>query len=124
VDDNRGVDIEREHERWSDEERAHGYIRARLRLLTTDEGGRNSPIYSGHRSHWAFPPEVHEERHDAPLTLEGTRVLALGDEAMARLHPLFPELWPEVEPGLRLTMLEGARIVGTAEVVEVVPPVE
>ena len=120
--DNQAVDIERERERWSEDERTHGYIRARLRLLTTVEGGRNGPIFTGYRSHWSFPRDVHAERHDAPLTLEDGDALELGEEAMARLHPLFPELWPPVTPGLRLNMLEGARVVGTAEVVEAVPP--
>lgn len=117
------MDIEHEHERWTADERENGYLRARLRLLTHDEGGRQSPIASGHRAHWAFAPEIHGERHDAPLTLEtGPREwLDPGEEAMVRLHPLFPDLWPPIVPGIRLTMLEGARIVGVAEVVEAVP---
>jgi len=44
-----------------------------------------------------------------------------GEEAMVRLHPLFRDLWPPVVPGIRLTMLEGACVVGVAEVVEAVP---
>lgn len=47
--------------------------------------------------------------------------LDLGAEAIVRLHPLFRDLWPPVVPGIRLAMLEGARVVGVAEVVEVVP---
>src|SRR4051812_41897253 len=70
VRQNRPVDIEREHERWTASEREHGYIRARLRLLTEAEGGRRTAMASGYRSNWAFPPELHDDRHDAPLTLE------------------------------------------------------
>jgi translation elongation factor EF-Tu-like GTPase len=120
---NLGMDPDREHDRWTALELERGYIRARLRLLTTEQGGRHTPIRSGYRSHWAFPPDVHQEDHDAPLTLEATKVLAPGEEAMVRLHPLAPDLWPPVAPGLRLSMFEGARLVGQADVVAVVPPV-
>ena len=125
VRQNRPVDIEREHERWTASEREHGYIRARLRLLTEAEGGRRTAMASGYRSNWAFPPELHDDRHDAPLTLESRqgRWLDPGEETAVRLRPLVPDLWPPVAPGLRLTMLEGARVVGVAEVIEVVSPV-
>lgn len=116
------MDIRHEHERWTEAERENGYIRASLRLLSHDEGGRQSPIASGYRSHWAFPPEIHGERHDGPLTLEAgpSEWLDPGEEANVRLHPLFPDLWPPLVPGVRLTMLEGARVVGVAEVIEAV----
>lgn len=48
--------------------------------------------------------------------------MAPGKETVVRLHPLEPEYWPPIECGLRLVMLEGARVVGHAEVLEVVPP--
>jgi hypothetical protein len=41
-----------------------------------------------------------------------------------RLHPLAPDLWPALSPGLRLTMREGSRVVGVAGVIEVVTPKE
>jgi hypothetical protein len=37
-----------------------------------------------------------------------------------RLLPLAADLWPALSPGLRLTMREGARVVGVAGVIEVV----
>lgn len=119
------VDVEREHDRWSEVEAEHWYVRARLRLLTPAEDGRQTGIASGYRSHWTFPAAAHREGHDAPLTLEGGPGVWLepGDEADVRLHPLAPELWPILTPGLELTMREGARVVGVAEVVEVVHPV-
>lgn len=122
--DNRLVDIAREHDRWTVTESSRWYVRARLRLSTTEEGGRKSPIASGYRSHWTFPPDVHNQGHDAPLTLEAGPSVWLhpGEEATVRLHPLAPDLWPGLEPGLRLTMREGARVVGLAEVIERVDP--
>ncbi|WP_143268965.1 hypothetical protein [Amycolatopsis vastitatis] len=116
------MDSDHEHNRWIEAEAKRGYIRARLLLVTASQGGRRTPIHSGYRSHWVFPPDVHPESHDAPLTLETVKTLAPGEEATVRLHPLMPDLWPPVGPGLRLSMREGARIVGLAEVVEVVPP--
>jgi hypothetical protein len=54
---NPAVDIEREQERWTADERERGYIRARLRLLTTEEGGRHSPTLALSWS-TSFPPVV------------------------------------------------------------------
>lgn len=108
--------------RWEVHERMQGFIRARLRLLTTEEGGRRTPISTGYRSSWAFPPGVHDQRHDGPLVLEDAETLAVGDEADVRIHPLVPHLWPLVAPGLRLEMFEGARLVGEATVLAVIPP--
>jgi hypothetical protein len=62
--------------------------------------------------------------HDGPLTIEGGFSLGLGEEATVRLHPLFPEYWPEVAPGMTLSMHEGSKLVGTALVLEVVKPTE
>jgi len=117
---NRLVDIDGERERWSQHEHEHGYIRARLRLLKPVEGGRHTPIFTGYRSHWAFPPEIHNERHDAPLLIEDSDALGLGEEAIVRLHPLAPQLWPTLHEGDQLEMLEGARLFGVANVVETV----
>lgn len=117
---------EQEHERWTSTEDERWFVRARLRLLTSEEGGRRTPITSGGRSHWSFPPEIHADGHDAPLTLERgpQQWLQPGEDTTVRLHPLAPDLWPPLSEGLRLTMCEGARVVGIAEVIEVVAPHE
>lgn len=115
--------IETEHERWTAREADDGYIRARLRLLSTEDGGRTTPIASGYRSHWGFPPDVHPDAHNAPLTKESGPGQGLdpGDEILVRLHPLAPALWPPTAPGLRLILLEGSRVIGHAEIIEAVP---
>jgi hypothetical protein len=117
--------IETEHERWTASEGHDGYIRARLRLLPTEDGGRKTPIVSGYRSHWGFPPDVHPDAHDAPLTIESGPGQGLdpGDETQVRLHPLAPALWPSIAPGLRLILLEGSRVIGHAEIIEAIPAV-
>lgn len=115
---------EREHDRWTSTENERWYVRARLHLVASQRGGRAGPIASGYRSHWTFPPAIHDEGHDAPLTLENGRGrwLQPGEDATVRLHPLAPQLWPTLTPGVLLTMQEGARVVGIAEVLEVVFP--
>lgn len=113
---------DRELARWQEQERERGCIRARLRLVTTEQGGRRGPISSGYRSCWGFPPEVHADMHDGPLLIEGQNVLSPGEVAMVRIHPLVPDLWPEISDGLPLGMFEGSRKVGEAVVIEVVAP--
>lgn len=113
---------DRELERWQRQEREHGYIRARLRLLSTQQGGRQGPIYSGYRSCWGFPSELHADMHDGPLLLEGQDRLNPGETTIVRLHPLVPNYWPKVSDGLTLGMFEGSRQVGDAVVIEVVSP--
>ncbi|MFC5175648.1 hypothetical protein [Nocardioides taihuensis] len=113
---------DRELARWQKHEQEHGYIRARLHLLSTHEGGRSVPIFSGYRSSWGFPQEVHEYVHDGPLLIEDQDTLSPGEVATVRLHPLVPDYWPEVSVGLSLGMFEGSRKVGEAVVIEVVEP--
>ena len=47
--------------------------------------------------------------------------LGPGQQATVRLHPLCPDLWPDLVPGIRLAMMEGARVIGYAEVLETIP---
>lgn len=113
---------ERDLERWRLWGREHGFVRARLRLLTTEEGGRRTAIMSGYRSCWGFPADVHDEMHDGPLLIDDQDQIEPGNEAVVSLHPLFPELWPKVLPGMRLGMFEGSRQVGEATVIEIIDP--
>jgi hypothetical protein len=48
--------------------------------------------------------------------------LAPGDESSASLIRLFPESWPEIHVGTRLTAFEGLRPVADAVVTEVLSP--
>jgi hypothetical protein len=59
---------------------------------------------------------------EAPITIEDAERVAPGETGFARLHPIYWDAWSSVQPGDRIPMLEGARIVGIAEVVEVVRP--
>lgn len=114
------------HERITATEQHCIYIRANLCLTAPEDGGRRTPMASSYRAHWAFPPDVHSERHDAPITFEvgPHEWLAPGGQTLVRIHPLVPDLWEGIplSQGLVLTMLEGARVIGTATVIEVVDP--
>lgn len=51
-----------------------------------------------------------------------TDALAPGAESEASLIRLFPEAWPEIEVGTRLTAFEGRRPVAEAVVTKVLSP--
>jgi hypothetical protein len=94
-----------------------GYLRARLRLVPTTDGGRRRRIYSGYRSSWHWGERSGDGlavHHDAPLTIEGSDRLELGAEAMVRLYPIHPEFWVTIDRGRRIEMREGSRVVGEA----------
>lgn len=98
-----------------------GYVRALLRLVPTERGGRRRPIYSGYRSSWHWGERskgglaIH---HDAPLTIEAGDQLDLGEEATVRLYPLHPEFWVTIAPGHHVEMREGSRVVGEALIID------
>jgi len=128
--DERAPDLNSEaHVGWGEEERAaeyerkHGFVRARLALLATEEGGRMRPILSGYRPQWDLGHRTETGAiaySDAEVWIEGMGTLEPGAERMVRLHPFFPEYWRDVAPGAVLDMYEGNRRLGQAHVVEVV----
>lgn len=105
---------------WRDYEEAHGFIRVRLYLVPTEEGGRSRPIWSDYRASWDIGGVYEGDKtiNDAPLTLEGAENLEPGQIGLARLHPIARQFWDHVQPGLEIYAYEGARLVGVAEVVE------
>jgi translation elongation factor EF-Tu-like GTPase len=114
---------DRERAHWERRERKRGVVRVRVRLLTTAEGGRHGPIADGYRASWDIGNQTDAGEwtsNDAPLLLEDRESLAPGETATGRIHPIAPELWTNVSPGLEITMHEGRRIVGRGEVLEVV----
>jgi hypothetical protein len=124
--DNAGELPHPEEERRFDEiERRVGYVRARLRLLPTEQGGRRTAILSGYRPQWDLGYRTDEGEIaycDAQVRLEDVASLAPGDEGTVRLHPFFPEYWRDVEPGVVLALYEGNRRLGEARVLEVARP--
>jgi translation elongation factor EF-Tu-like GTPase len=105
-------------------EAEEGYFRARLRVLTPDEGGRSTPILSGYRSCWDIGATFQGEPclNDAPLLIEGNDRIELGEERVVRLHPLLWDFWQHVHVGQRIEMREGSHTVGVATILERVGP--
>lgn len=103
-------------------EAEHGYVEARLTLLTTAAGGRRSAIASDYRPSWSIGNRTESgepELNDAPVTLEDHRALNPGETGVVRLHPLWPEAWRQLTEGREINMQEGPRVVGHATVLRV-----
>ena len=113
--------------RFEAAERERGYIRARLRLLPQAEGGRKTAITHDYRCDWDIGnvgDDGEQTINGGPLTLEQVDELEPGQEAIVRIHPFVPEFWHDVVPSMSINAHEGPRVVGVAEVVEVVPPAD
>ncbi|MFF7240936.1 hypothetical protein [Streptomyces collinus] len=112
---------------WRAWEMRHGTLRARLSLLSTEEGGRRTD-FSGQgrlRPLWDIgnlAPDGGQSVNVAWLWVESAPRMAPGESATVRLAPLSPEQWRHVQPGDVITMHEGRPVVGTAVVIEVAPP--
>ncbi|MFI7273104.1 hypothetical protein [Streptomyces sp. NPDC049879] len=112
---------------WRAWEMQHGTIRARLSLLSTKDGGRQT-AFTGQgqlRPLWDIgnrAPDGGQAVNVARMWVEGAPGLAPGESATVRLAPLSPEQWRHVQPGDMITMHEGGPVVGTAVIVEVTPP--
>lgn len=90
-------------------------IRANLRLLRWDEGGRSSPIESGYRSLARF--ESSESDFGFELHLDAGR-LAPGESVTGRLMLWAVEELPALAAGLPFELREGTRVVGHGTVSE------
>ncbi|WP_432250720.1 hypothetical protein ACRAR1_29225 [Streptomyces sanyensis] len=112
---------------WRAWEVQHGTLRARLILLSTEEGGRRTalsgqgrlrPLWDiGHRA-----PDGGQAVSLARLWAEGVPGLAPGEGATVRSAPLSRERWRHVRPGDVVTMHEGRPVAGTAVIIEYTPP--
>lgn len=115
---------EQQRAQWERGGRQQGFIRVRFRLLTAEEGGRQGPIGDGYRASWDIGNRTESgERmlNDGPMLFEdGDGSVSPGAGGVARIHPTAPESWADVRPGLDVVMYEGSRVVGRAEVLEVV----
>jgi translation elongation factor EF-Tu-like GTPase len=111
-----------EREEWLDRyEREHGYVRARLRVLATEEGGRHTAFVSGYRPNWNLAQEGNSELRlaGAAVRIEDQDQVAPGEEATVRLLPLYPDAWSHVRSGMEISMHEGLPVLGRALVLDV-----
>ena len=111
--------------RWRGWEVRHGIIRAELRLVAPEAGGRRLPVPGDGRLRplWAIDrPAPGADLHVARVRVESAPAIPPGGQGVIRLAPLAPENWRHLEPGAVITMHEGRPTVGTATIVQVVPP--
>lgn len=110
--------------RWRGWETQHGIVRAELRLVTPEAGGRRLPIPGAGqlRPMWAISkPTPETDLHVARVWVESAPEIPPGGQGIIRLAPLTPENWRHLKPGALITMHEGQPVGGTATVVQVTP---
>lgn len=112
---------------WRGWEAEHGTIRATLTLRGADEGGRESSFAGDGRLRplWDIGNRTADGQRDlniAGLWVDSAPRLGPGETAAVRLAPLRSERWRHVKAGDVITMHEVRAAVGTAEVIEVLPP--
>jgi hypothetical protein len=98
------------------------HIRAQLRVVATGDGAPPTGVPDGHRPNWGVGQRLSGDAllARALLTIEDGERIAPGETGFVRIHPASWDAWADVRPGETIPMLEGPRIVGIAEVVEVV----
>lgn len=99
-------------------------IRARVRFLSTNEGGRKNPVKSGYRPPIDFglrDSSGNKLFNDCTLTFEGRDIVYPGDEAVARIKPFHPEYLQDIlREGLRFDLTEGKWVVGHGTIISLI----
>jgi hypothetical protein len=94
-----------------------------LRLLSTDEGGRNLAIFSGYRPNCWFGlwNELGTKTYnDVQLTFDTPAAIPPGGHAIVRAQPFQPQLVEDlVKVGMEFDVCEGPTVVAKAIVLEV-----
>jgi hypothetical protein len=98
------------------------YVRARLRVVGVDAGGPKTGVATGSRPNWGIGQRLSGDGllGRAPVIVEDADLIAPGATGVVRVHPVEWDAWAAVRPGDTIPMLEGPRIVGVAEVIEIV----
>jgi hypothetical protein len=98
------------------------YVRARLRVVAVEAGGPQAGVASGSRPNWGIGQRLSGDGllGRAPVSIEGGSRIDPGATGVVRVHPSDWDAWADVRPGDTIPMLEGPRIVGVAEVIEIV----
>ena len=97
-------------------------VKAKLRLKTTAEGGRQNGIKTGYRPNHIFEYEDNESLHShiGEITFDDSEWIALGEERMVSVQFLyFPGLDKYLDVGRKWWIHEGQKVVGEAEIIEV-----
>ena len=91
-------------------------------MVAVEAGGPPAGVADGARPNWGIGQRLSGDGllGRAPVTVEGAGTIGPGETGVVRIHPTDWDAWGEVRPGETIPMLEGPRIVGVAEIVEVV----
>ncbi|MEU0788904.1 hypothetical protein ABZ342_02480 [Amycolatopsis sp. NPDC005961] len=113
--------------RWRGWETRHGVIRADLRLVAPEAGGRRIPIPGDGRLRpmWALGQSASGgpgDLHVAKIWVEFAPALEPGGRGSVRLAPLTPPSWRHLTPGDSITMHERSPVAGTATITEMRRP--
>lgn len=100
---------------------ASAYVRGRVEVPGSSQ--RRSPLFTGYRAAvwWGGLDGGSRVMHDAVVLLEDAETVHRGESAMARLEPVDPDRWGDVEPGGELSLCEGERVVARFRVLELFP---
>jgi len=95
----------------------HPDIEAEVIFLTTDEGGRSRPVYSGYRPlHLVLPERFTSGQHEYK---NKDRVLP-GESATTDIWFLAPDQYPKsMHIGKIIRLQEGSRLIGHAKVLKI-----
>lgn len=92
----------------------HKKFKAEVYVLTSDEGGRHTPFFSGYRPQFFF--RTTDVTGDIQLE-EGVEMVVPGDNATFTIELISPIA---IEEGLRFAIREGGRTVGAGVVTEII----
>lgn len=93
-------------------------IEAEIRFLTTEEGGRRTPVKSGYRPPHDF--DLKDGLIDARHDFVGTEWVEPGGSVTSQLTFLAPEfLAGRLRPGFEFCVCEASRIVGRGRITKI-----
>ena len=96
------------------------HLEARIRYLTTEEGGRSSAVHTGYRGQFHYVND--SQVWDATQQFIGCNSVEPGDDVLARLKFISPlEHRTRISVGMKFTIQEGARIVGVGVIENINP---
>lgn len=89
-------------------------------MLSTEDGGRKNPIYSGYRPNHNFGDETNRSMQMGQVELLSTAELFPGKEAIAKIEFVVHEGFPfPIKEGVKWKLQEGPRVVAHAEMTRV-----
>jgi elongation factor Tu len=95
-------------------------VRAKIRALSTEEGGRRSPFFTRYTPSFNFEPWQQERMNDGRIVLLDRSTCPPGEECTAEVEFLYPECLPTiVAVGTPFSVQEGGRVVGKGTVLEI-----